>query len=68
MFGNRVKIDDELFEQVKKCAALAGYSSAEEFVLHVLEKEVARLLGPGEEKRNPEEEVKKRLQGLGYIE
>ena len=68
MFGNRVKIDDELFEKVKKCAALAGYASTDEFVLHVLEKEVTRLLGSGEEKRDPEEEVKKRLQGLGYIE
>ena len=68
MFGNRVKIDDELFEKVKKCAAIAGYSSTDEFVTHVLEKEVARLLGPAEESGDPEEKVKKRLQGLGYIE
>jgi len=32
----------------------------------VLEKEVGKILGPGE--RDPEEEVRKRLQGLGYIE
>ncbi len=68
MFGNRIKIDNELFERVKKCAAAAGYSSPDEFVTHVLEKEVARREGPGEEQRNPTEEVKKRLQGLGYIE
>ncbi len=67
MFGNRIRLDDELFEKVKKCAAKAGYASADEFVTHVLEKEVARLL-EDEEKRDPEEEVKKRLQGLGYIE
>lgn len=68
MFGNRIKIDDQLFERVKKCATAAGYSSPDEFVTHVLEKEVARREGPSEEKRNPTEEVKKRLQGLGYIE
>ena len=68
MFGNRIKIDDELFEKVKKCAALAGYASPDEFVVHVVEKEMARLLKPPEEGRDPTEEVKKRLQGLGYIE
>ena len=68
MFGNKIKIDDELFEKVKKCAATAGYSSPDEFVAHVLEKEIARLTGPGEQPRDPEEEVRKRLQGLGYIE
>jgi hypothetical protein len=67
MFGNRIKIDDELFEKIKRCAAKAGYASPEEFVLHVLEKEVARLSG-GDPARDPEEEIKKRLQGLGYIE
>ncbi len=68
MFGYRIKLDDELLEKIKKCAAQAGYSSTDEFVIHVLEKEVARLMGPGEEHRDPEEEVRKRLQGLGYIE
>ena len=68
MFGNRIKIDGELLEKVKKCAAAAGYSSPQEFVAHVLEKEIARLEAPGEERRDPTEEVKKRLQGLGYIE
>ena len=68
MFGNRIKIDDQLFDRVKKCAAAAGYSSPEEFVTHVLEKEVARREAPSQEQRDPVEEVKKRLQGLGYIE
>ncbi len=67
MFGNKIKLDDALFERVKKCAAAAGYSSPDEFVAHVLEKEVERLEG-GEKPRDPEEEVRKRLQGLGYIE
>lgn len=68
MFGNRIKIEDDLYEKVKKCSSAAGYSSVDEFVAHVLEKEVSKILGPGDAERNPEEEVRKRLQGLGYIE
>ena len=67
MLGNRIKLDDDLLEKVKKCAVLAGYSSPEEFVIHVLEKEVAAILGSGAESED-EEEVRKRLKGLGYIE
>jgi len=66
MFGNKIKIEDDLYEKVKKCSAAAGYASVDEFVAHVLEKEVGKILGPGD--RDPEEEVRKRLQGLGYIE
>jgi hypothetical protein len=46
---------------------MAGYSSPEEFVIHVIEKEVAAILGSGEGSED-EEEVRKRLKGLGYIE
>ena len=67
MLGNRIKLDDDLLEKVKKCALLAGYSSPEEFVTHVLEKEVTAILGSGAESED-EEEVRKRLKGLGYIE
>jgi len=58
----KVKIEGELWTRVEKAAAAAGYSSPEEFVLHVLEKELATLEGAADE-----EEIKKRLQGLGYI-
>lgn len=68
MFANKIKLEDDLFEKLKKCAAAAGYASVDEFVAHVLEKEVNRILGPGDAERNPEEEIRKRLQGLGYIE
>jgi hypothetical protein len=67
VLGNRIKLDDELFEKVKKCAEIAGYSSPDEFVTHVLEKEVTAILGSGAES-DDEEEVRKRLKGLGYIE
>jgi metal-responsive CopG/Arc/MetJ family transcriptional regulator len=58
----KVKIEKNLFEKVKKFAALAGYSSPREFVTHCLEKEVAKL-----EESDSEEEIKKKLKGLGYI-
>ena len=68
MFGYRLKIEGELLEKARKCAEASGYSSLDEFLLHTIEKEVTRLLGPGEHGSQTAEEVKKRLQGLGYIE
>ena len=63
MFGSaKVKLDKALVDKVKKYADLAGYSSAEEFITHALEKELAKLEDAGSE-----EEIKKRLRGLGYI-
>jgi metal-responsive CopG/Arc/MetJ family transcriptional regulator len=61
MFGN-VKLDKTLLAKVKRYAALAGYSSPEEFITHALEKEIRQL-----EDADSEEEIKKRLKGLGYI-
>jgi hypothetical protein len=68
MFGNRVIIDDELYAKAKKCAELAGYSSVDEFIQHVLEKEINQIMGPDSGEDATPEEIKKRLQGLGYIE
>jgi metal-responsive CopG/Arc/MetJ family transcriptional regulator len=63
MFGyTKVKLEADLVEKIKRYADLAGYSSAEEFITHALEKELAQL-----EDADSEEEIKKRLQGLGYI-
>ena len=65
MFGsNRIKIDKELMAKLRRLSALAGYSSVDEFVRHALEKEVAKLEGAGSDS---DAEIKKRLQGLGYI-
>jgi len=61
--GGKIKIDKELLEKIKKYSEMAGYSSAEEFVQHVLEREVAKF----EEGGDSEDEIKKRMQGLGYI-
>jgi metal-responsive CopG/Arc/MetJ family transcriptional regulator len=58
----KVKLDKGLLEKVKKFAQMAGYSSPQEFITHCLEKEIAKL-----EESDSEEEVKKKLKGLGYI-
>jgi hypothetical protein len=63
MFGSKIAIDKELLAKVKKYAGLAGYASPEEFVHHVLEREIAKF----EEGGDSEEEIRKRMQGLGYI-
>ena len=48
---------------MKKFSVIAGYSSPEEFVHHVLEREIAKFEKGGAS----EEEIRKRMQGLGYI-
>lgn len=62
IFGTGVKLDKALLSRVKRIVDLAGYSSVEEFITHALEKELAQLEGA-----ESEEELKKRLKGLGYL-
>jgi metal-responsive CopG/Arc/MetJ family transcriptional regulator len=62
MFGSKVKLDKDLLKKIKMYAKIAGYSSVEEFITHALEKEIAEL-----EEADSDEEIKKKLQGLGYI-
>ena len=62
MFDPRIRLDKPLYEKLAKAAGAAGYSSTEEFIVHVLEKTVASL-----EDAQSEEEVRKRLKGLGYL-
>lgn len=59
----KIKIDSSLYDRVKKVAELAGYSSSEEFIVHVIEKELSVLESAGSD-----EEVTERLRGLGYLE
>lgn len=62
MGTTKVKLDADLVKKVEKYAAMAGYSSTEEFITHCLEKEIAKL----EEADSPEE-IEKKLKGLGYL-
>ncbi len=63
MFNTTVKLKKATWQRVKKCSDAAGYSSPEEFVEHVLERELAKL-----EDAESDEAIVKKLQGLGYIE
>lgn len=62
MASAKIKLDSALLAKIKKYAEMSGYSSVEEFVTHCLEKEIAKI-----EDADSEEEIKKRLKGLGYI-
>jgi len=59
----KIKLDNNLYERVKKVSELAGYAAPEEFIVHVIEKELSML-----ETAESDEEVTERLKGLGYIE
>ncbi len=62
MGKTKIKLKKDLLEKVKKYAEMSGYSSVEEFITHCLEKEISKI-----EESNSEEEIKKKLKGLGYI-
>ena len=63
MFGSKkIKIDQGLWERIKILSEVAGYSSPDEFVIHALEKELAEFIDA-----ESDEEIRKKLQGLGYI-
>jgi len=58
----KVKIEKDLMDKIRKFAAMSGYSSPEEFIRHCLEREISKL-----EESDTEDEIKKKLKGLGYI-
>jgi hypothetical protein len=63
MAGPTVKLNKVLWSKVKECAKAAGYSSPDEFVEHVLEKELASL-----QETDSDEEIARKMKGLGYID
>ena len=63
MFGTRkIAIDRDLWEKIRLIAEVAGYSSTDEFVIHALERAIAEF-----EDAETDEEIRKKLRGLGYI-
>ena len=62
MGKEKIKLDKDLVEKVRRIAEISGYSSVEEFIGHCLEREIAKI-----EEADSEEEIKKKLKGLGYI-
>lgn len=59
----KIKIDSRLYDRARKVTEAAGYSSVEEFVTHIIEKEIAKY-----EAAETDEKVADQLRGLGYID
>jgi hypothetical protein len=59
-----VKLNRTLCDRARLQAEKAGYSSLEEFIEHVLERELAK------QEDNPitRDDVEEKLKGLGYLE
>jgi hypothetical protein len=57
-----VKVDKDLYERLSKIADLAGYATADEFVAHVLEKEMVHF-----DDTKDDDAIRAKLKGLGYI-
>ena len=60
---SKIKIDAGLYDRVKVVAEKAGYGSVDEFVVHMIEKELEKI-----ETAESDDEVTERLRGLGYLE
>jgi hypothetical protein len=63
MFKPTIKLKKELWDRVKRCSDAAGYSEPQEFIEHVLERELAKI-----EEAESDEEIVNKLKGLGYLE
>lgn len=59
-----LKVSKDLVDRAARLASVAGYSSTEEFIEHVLEREIAKL----EPDQGGDEEILRKLKGLGYID
>jgi metal-responsive CopG/Arc/MetJ family transcriptional regulator len=60
--GNKIKLDKDLLDRVKQIAEVAGYASHEEFITHIIEKELAQFEDAGSD-----DDITEKLRGLGYI-
>ena len=63
-FGKNVsvKIDKDLYTRLTKIADVAGYATVDEFVAHILEKEMIHF-----EDVKGDGDIRAKLKGLGYI-
>ncbi len=61
----KLKLDNEMAARLEKVAQAGGYTSIEEFVLHILEREL-EVLDPGQ--GDSEEDIRKKMEGLGYMD
>lgn len=62
MPSTKIKLNKDLYKRIQRVSKVAGYSSVEEFVIHLVEKELSQI-----EDQTSDEEIVKKLQGLGYM-
>ena len=65
MFSSKksVRLDKELFHRLQERADKEGYSSVDEYIVHILEKASAQR-----DEQLDREQVDRQLRGLGYLE
>ena len=63
MFGPKVKLEKGLYDRLKEVSEKAGYSSVDEFIVTILEKEAEKFADA-----ENDAQLQERLRGLGYIE
>jgi metal-responsive CopG/Arc/MetJ family transcriptional regulator len=63
MVGTTIKLNKDLWARVKRVSDAAGYSEPQEFIEHVLDKEIAKL-----DEAQSNEEIVLKLKGLGYLD
>ena len=61
--AKKIKIESSLFDRAKTAAETAGYSSVEEFIIHLIEQGIEQS---GSD--NTDQQVSDQLRGLGYID
>lgn len=63
MLNPSVKLSKDLWERVKRVANASGYSSPQEFIEHIIERELSKF-----ESTDSKEVLVEKLKGLGYLE
>ena len=61
--AKKIKIESSLFDRAKTAAETAGYSSVEEFIIHLIEQGIEQSGAD-----NTDQQVSDQLRGLGYID
>ena len=61
----KLRFDNATVERIRKISEAGGYSSPEEFLMHVIERELDLLES---DQGESEEDIRRKMEGLGYIE
>jgi predicted DNA-binding protein len=59
----KIKIGQATYDRLAELSGKAGYSSVDEFVTHIIERELEKF-----QDASDDQQIEERLRGLGYIE